>query len=77
MTQDELKQKLWQLRCLLDELQAKAEPLTKALCLYDKGKHIHHYLQMLEIREAVTAYERLNEDQQRWFHKHITEGESK
>ena len=75
MTQDELKQKLWQLRCLLDDLQAKAGPLTKALCLYGKGDDITHYLETLEIREAVTAYKRLNEDQQRWFYKHIAEGE--
>ena len=74
--QDELRQKLWQLRCLLDEIQRKAEPLSKALCLYGKGDAIYNHLQMLEVRDAVDAYKRLNEDQQRWFYKAINKTSS-
>jgi hypothetical protein len=56
---------------MLDELEQKAEPVSMALCLHGKGNAIHHYLQMFEIQDAVAAYKRLDEDQQRWFHKAI------
>ena len=77
MTQDELKQKLWNLRCLLDELESKAEPVSRALGLQHKGSAVHHYLQGLEMRDAIAMYERLTGDQQMQFLKHINKGEMK
>jgi hypothetical protein len=77
MEREQLKQHLWKLRCMLDELEQKAEPVSMALCLHGKGNAVHHYLQMFEIQDAVAAYKRLDEDQQRWFHKAINEGETK
>ena len=71
MNKEQLKEHLWKLRCMLDELECKHEDVSKALCLYGKGDAVHHYLQMFEIQDAVKAYKKLDEDQQRWFYKHI------
>ena len=76
MNKEQLKEHLWKLSCMLDELERKHENVSTALCLRGKGGAVHHYLQQLEIRDAVEAYKRLDEDQQRWFYK-LTEGESK
>ena len=80
MNKEQLKEHLWKLSCMLDELERKHKHLSTALCLHGKGGAVYHYLQQLEIRDAVEAYKRLDEDQQRWFYKSINsikEGESK
>ena len=80
MHKEQLKEHLWKLSCMLDELESKHGEVSKTLCLYDKGNAVHHYLQMFELRDVVEAYKKLNEDQQRWFYEHINaikEGEVK
>jgi hypothetical protein len=78
MTREELKEKLFALSCLLDEIESKADDVMHTLCLAGKGDAVYEYLQSMHFDDARRFYDRLTDDKQAEFRKAITpQGESK
>ncbi len=76
MTREDLKDKLWKLRCLLDELDSNASDMTEAVGLYGKGAEVYNYLESMELNDALDAYKGLTPEQQVKFRVIVNNGET-
>ncbi len=67
MTREQLKEKLWQLRCLLDELDSKASHVTEAIGVYGKGSAAYDFIQEMNMTDALEMYGRMTSEKQTQF----------
>ena len=77
MNREQLKEHLWKLHCMLDELEDKDGQTSGKLGLLAKGLEVYDYLQEMELTDALEMYGRLDETRQAQFIEVINKGESK
>ena len=79
MNREQLKEHLWKLHCMLDELEDKDGQTSGKLGLLAKGLEVYDYLQEMHLTDTLEMYGRLDETRQAQFIGLINnpEGESK
>lgn len=79
MNREQLKEHLWKLHCMLDELEDKDGQTSGKLGLLAKGLEVYDYLQQMELTDALEMYGRLDEIRHAQFIEAINnpQGESK
>lgn len=68
MNREILKEKLEQLRCLLDDIEDNAGEVSGALGLLAKGLEVHDYIQAINLSDALRMYARLDGRRRDEFH---------
>jgi hypothetical protein len=75
MNKQQLKEHLWKLCCLLNELEEKDAQTSGKLGLLAKGLEVYDYLQEMELTDALEVYGRLDGQRQAQFREVTSKGE--